>query len=312
MADRHGASWIKWGCAGCAGVLGLAILAVAVVAGVAFLKARSEHIDEQILERPAPTPSTSTPATPQPSAPAAAPPAGTAPGRVVLDLAEAEFQIAPAGPGEALRVEATYDRNAYRFEEGYEPQAVADGWTYRVSFRRQGSGMLIGLKELISGSRPRVRVLLPRDRPLDLVVEIARGGAEIELGGLWLRSADIQVAMGGLALTVGEPLAAPMDTLALRASMGGGAIRSLGNASPRKLDVEFSMGGMDLDLRGRWVADCDATVRGSMGGGRIRLPRDVRVEGVPGQRIEGRAQGEVPPPTLRFTSASSMGDIEFD
>jgi hypothetical protein len=314
MAERQGMTWVKWGCAGCAGLLGFAVLLVALFAGVAYFKARSERIDDQVVEHPWPAPAEAPPAAPSPApqdSPAGAPAAPVA-GRVLLDLAESEFRIAPAEPGGPIRVEATYDRNAYRLEEGFLPRDAAVEWTYRVAFRRSGSGLMIGLKELISGSRPKVRVLLPRDVPLALELKVARGGAEVELGGLWLRSADIRVEMGGMALAVSEPLEAPVDSLVLRTSMGGADIRSLGNASPRKLDVEYSMGGMSLDLRGQWVADCDATVRGHMGGGQVRLPRDIRVEGLAGRRSEGRPQGEVPPPTLRFTAESSMGDLEFD
>src|SRR5262249_35026465 len=162
--------------------------------------------------------------------------------------------------------EASYDRSSFKLDEGLEPGTDGSGFTYRVSFKRTAKGKLFGLAELFAHTKTKVRVLLPPGPPLALEAKISQGGAEIELGGLRVVSADLEVAMGGLELRVSDPLPQPMDSFRLKTSMGGGEVRSLGNASPRKLDVEYAMGGMELDLRGQWVADSEITLRGSMGG----------------------------------------------
>jgi hypothetical protein len=112
-------------------------------------------------------------------------------------------------------------------------------------------------------------------------------------------------------VSVGQPLAEPMERLELAASMGGGEFRSLGNASPRILDVSTSMGGMELDLTGAWRADAAISVVGNMGGAEVRLPKDVRIEGVPGRALEAPQTGEIRIPTLRFSTSSAMGNVEF-
>jgi hypothetical protein len=147
---------------------------------------------------------------------------------------------------------------------------------------------------------------------MTLEAAIAQGGASVELGGLSLTSADFDVSMGGLELSVGEPTRAPMERFRAKLSMGGGEIRSLGNASPRELSVEYSMGGLLLDLTGGWRTDSEITLRGSMGGAQVELPRDVRVEGVPDRTFPLPEKTEVPVPTLRFTTSSQMGEVEFD
>ena len=113
-------------------------------------------------------------------------------------------------------------------------------------------------------------------------------------------------------LSVGEPLRAPMDRLAISASMGGAAVRSLGNASPRKLDVEFSMGGMDLDLEGHWMQDSEISISNSMGGGSVHLPRGVNIVGVSThERVRAPEDPETKLPTLTFTISGSRDDLEF-
>jgi hypothetical protein len=304
MSNTTGTSWLKRGCLGCVGLVGLCIVAVVVLAIVAHLSAGSAKPEEQVVTREVPG---GVPPTPpiQGSALAA--------GHVVLDLSDAEFDVRPAAAGEPIRVEASYDKGLFKLEEGLEPGADG-GWTYRVSFHSTGSGLWFGIRQFMSHGKNRVRILLPPDSPLALEARISHGGAKVELGGLKLSSADVEVSMGGLELRVSEPLPAPMDSFRLRTSMGGAELRSLGNASPRKLDVEYSMGGMALDLRGLWVADSEITLHGSMGGGEVRVPRDVRLEGLSGKGFEATAQsapGEIPRPTLRFSAQSAMGDLNF-
>jgi hypothetical protein len=68
---------------------------------------------------------------------------------------------------------------------------------------------------------------------------------------------------------------------------------------------------MELDLRGEWRADAEISLRGGMGGAEVRLPPDVRVEGVPGRPLQAPSDDELKRPTLRFTSTSQMGGVEF-
>jgi hypothetical protein len=193
-----------------------------------------------------------------------------------------------------------------------EPAAPGQPWTYRVTFRRTGSWLVTALKELLGGTRPEVRVWLPNDTPLNLDLDVSQGGAEIELGGLWLTSADLNLDKGGCKLDISEPLHAPMERLQVRGSMGGLAATGLGNASPRRLEVDFSMGGMSLDLGGRWVRDSDVTIRTRMSGAAVQLPRDVNVVGLDRERFDLRERPEVPRPTLRFSvTTDERGELRF-
>lgn len=289
MAGSGGKQFVKYGCFGCVGLVALALLFAGLVGGMAFLKSRSEAIEEQSSSHdPPPTR-----------------------GSVILDLSGAEFEIEPAEEGGFLEVRATYDRNSYELIEAFEPD-VGSGWSYRVSFRRTGASMVVALKELFSGNRPAVRIFLPPDQPIGLELGLSEGGGRVELGGMWITDATIEMDKGGLELQVSDPMQAPMDRLTIRGRMGGLVVTKLGNASPRELDLDFRMGGMNVDLRGDWRADARIDVQARMGGGVLRLPRDVRVEGLQTRKGIGSMEDlEIEPPTLTFTTSSELGDLQI-
>ena len=294
-----GAKWFRYGCFGCVGLVGVVILACAALFTVAWMGVQSEEVERRTL-----TPEISTVEISEEAA---------GPGTIFVEVSQAELVVDRAEPGESLRAEATYDAKAYEFVENLQPGATeGEPWSYRLELRRtSGGGWTAGLKQLLGGSSPHVHLYLPPDLPFALNVVVMQGGSTMQLGGLSLTSADIDVQQGGLDLRVDEPLLQPAERISISTSMGGGYLGDLGNASPKTLELRYSMGGMTADLRGRWVNDSDITIDGSMGGGSIWLPDDVIFEGLDRGGIEAPADPELKPPTLRFAVTSAMGDIQF-
>ena len=323
--SKGGKSWLKYGCFGCLGLGGFVVLIVVGVVGMAMLGARSEEIQERVL-----TPDV--PVTAVAPGPAAGEGVESAPdrlpadrladlsgdtvvragmGKVVLDLSGAEFEVVPGRPGEPLHVEATYDKNSYVLEESLET-GDDDSWEYGITFRSKGGGLFALLKQMMGGTQPHVRIVLPVDVPMALDVQMMRGGMEMDVGGLWLQTADLDLKQGGFEFEVSEPLRAPMERLTITGSMGGFGASRLGNASPKVMEVDFSMGGMMLDLRGQWRVDADISIHTSRSGGLVRLPTDVGIEGLVGRGLRVDPTSETRPPILRFTvSSSGGGDLEF-
>ena len=303
MAEKNGTSWLRYGCFGCLGVILVAVLIVIGVTGLAALRARGEKITERNL-----TPRISTPDTPR-SESAEIEASGT--GRVVLNLWHAEFEVLPAAPDEALRVEATYDENAYELVEQFDAGGES-GWVYELTFQRTGGWLMTSLAQMFSGSQPRVAIYLPRDVRLDLEIEAHQGALQGDLGGLWLNTAEVTLEQGGLQLTFDEPLREPMERLSIDFSMGGGQLTSIGNASPAILDLEISMGGAEIDLRGHWVQDAMINLDTRMSGALVRLPRGVLIEGIDREGLTVEENAEVNPPKLTFEiRGDDRGDIEF-
>ncbi len=232
-------------------------------------------------------------------------------GRVVLDLGQGEFQIKPSPPGEGLRVEAHYDKQAYALSDTLERNA--DGtWVYSIDFQRTTPGLQALFQALMgANTETYVHVYLPPDVPIALEIRVEEGGFESDIGGLWITEVDVVYRKGGFEFDVSEPLREPAESLSIRGSMGGFEASRLGNASPRRLDVHCRMGGADLGLEGGWVRDCDVNLSVNMGGMSVRVPEGVGVSGGP-EHTGGLRTGtsEVPEPTLHFSVSEKMGEVE--
>ena len=100
---------------------------------------------------------------------------------------------------------------------------------------------------------------------------------------------------------------APARSFRVHGKQGGMSSSLIGNASPVKVDIDWQQGGSSVDLRGQWVNDSDVSVRSRMGGNHIRLPRGVRIVGLPGRPLAAPTDDEISLPTLRITTSSAMG-----
>ncbi|MEN8006589.1 MAG: hypothetical protein ABFS42_06205 [Candidatus Krumholzibacteriota bacterium] len=304
MSEKRGC--FKTGLFGCLGIMVILIVLVGGTALVAWNRAGDVHIEDAVLTSDAAGAPTEVKGTKVTEVPAGI-------GRVVLDLAQGEFEIHPDQPGRSVRVEASYDSEVYLLEDYYE-SLPDSSWVYGVRSRRTISGLHALFRQMMSeGHSPKIDVYLPTDTPIELQVLVKEGGFEAELGGLWITSADFRYNKGGFSLSFDEPLREPMDRMSIRGSMGGFEAYRLGNASPGSLDVKCRMGGADLDLRGTWARDADIRLDVAMGGISVRVPDDVRVIGPESTGRDLKAdEEEVPLPVLRFSVKEKMGEIEFD
>lgn len=302
---------LKIGCLGCFGLLFLVVVISAIVFGIASSQARNAVIEEQELTQTlsgAETALVEDAPLEVPTEFVVAEPAG----RIILDLRNTKFDIKPAAIGEPFTVKAEYDVNSYGISETFEEGTAEEGWTYEVSFRRtSGSYLMTVLKEALGGNKPRVILSLPRGIPYDLDLMVMQGGAEVELGGLWLTNADIRFLQGGGAVEISEPLYAPTDSLRIDFTQGGGAVEGVANASPSRLEVGFNMGGGFLDLEGEWLRDAEIDIDQSMGGVTVRLPREAIIRGLTRPGVEVPERVETGLPVLRFSTSSHYGELEF-
>jgi len=300
MASRSGC--LKTTLFGCLGIIVLLII-LAAAAGIMASRGmeRAQVADQELLAADAAE-------MPQPAALA------RHAGRVVVDLAQGEFYLKPGEPGSGVRVKARFDQSSYRLEDSLEvlPDST---WVYTVTYRRTTSG-LVALARAIMGEDQvsRVEVYLPPDVPVVLDLDIAQGGAEVELGGLWLTEAEINYSQGGFELSFSEPLREPMERLVVAGNMGGFEADRLGNASPSFLAVECRMGGGEIDLRGQWLNSADVMLEVSMGGMAVLVPDHMPVNGydlLEQARPLSGGDPEVPTPELNISVDQSMGEIEI-
>ncbi len=286
----------KTGCFGCLGSLALLLLIVGVISILAWNDVKKSDLrDEQL----APLVADSSPLLEGQK------------GRVILDMAQAEFKIFPAEPGEGLRVDAVYDDALYDLQQQFS--ALPDSsWQFELSFKRTTTGMRAILQSVFAkGPSTKIHIYLPPDVPVELEAQVAQGGLECDFGGLWLTSADIRMKQGGGAIQFSEPTKEPMSGLRVRWAMGGGAIVGVGNASPAVLDVSSSMGGADVELSGPWARDCEVKLYSKMGGMTVRIPSSVKVKrGAKQTGLTTPSEDEVLDPTLYLRTEAQFGNVE--
>lgn len=321
MSKRRGC--VKAGCIGCAGVVGIFVMVMVVLGVGAVMQDRSTAIEQRELVQ----------AVPRIDLPADDPSQATSddlrqpnfrfdradpgdPGTVDLRLSTGQFQVVPGPAGEPIRVEGDYDTNRYTLEQTYEPAAAGRGWVYKVRFAPKG---LFKLFNFGPTTPPEVRVILPRDSPFALKGKISMGESDIELGGLWLTSVDLEAGMGEHSIGFAEPTLMPIQQFTVDGSMGALHIDNLGNASPQTASIKLSMGELQLDLGGPWAQDAEVQVRTSMGEADIRVPEGVNVDvkrasvGVGERNIRGlRDRAQLPgAATLHLDATHSMGELRI-
>ena len=236
--------------------------------------------------------------------------------RVELDLHLGEFDIVAADPGESLSIETRIDERAFRFEEEYVDGP--DGPILRI--RSSARGGMLGMTLRGAGNNPdhRVTIRLPRETPFDLVGLIGLGESRLELGGLLLRTVDLELGVGEHRVRFGEPLAAPMQSLRLEKSIGDFQVAKLGNASPALVELSQRIGETSVDLYGEWRNDAEISLRNGIGELNVEAPRDVQLDvrgGVSiGDRHVDRSSEELPPdaPKLTIQLSGTVGEMTVD
>jgi len=283
---------------GCLGLLGLGILLLLVGLMMAWRGVQQREVVDQTAAISA----------------ADAAPVLTArtPGRVILEFGRGEFYVRPAEPGAGVSVQARFDRASHVLTDSLEvlPDST---WVYHVQYRATVPMLRAMLQALIGGdTESRVEVFLPPDLPIALEVVMEQGGAEIDLGGLWLTGADLRFHQGGAEVDISSPLREPLGELRLTSSMGGVEATRLGNASPRILLVSTRMGGGAIDLGGAWAGDCRARFAVEMGGLAVMGAEGLQMQPA-SRRPEalGGEAAEVPLPTLWYDVEARMGEVDI-
>lgn len=231
-------------------------------------------------------------------------------GTIELDLMMGEFTIEPHD-GDSIEIDADYDQARFALEEDFQETENGD-WTYSIRFTT--TRRVMGFRE----TKNRVKIRIPRGRPLNIAGEVRMGESEIDLGGLWLGDVDLEVGMGQHTVDFSEPTPMPLASFAVEGRMGQVDFERVGNASPERIEVSHSMGQMTLDLEGDWRRDGAVTARCRMGECTVFTPDDVHIETerfdvAMGGRSDRRSDGDVPAgaPTLRLDLKGSMGEIRI-
>jgi hypothetical protein len=233
-------------------------------------------------------------------------------GTVVLSFSSASLSVRAGAVDRRIRVESDFDGDVFQLEQDLEVSGDGD-WTYRLDFHEKKLLHVSVVGIWVGRKRPEVVVELPRDLPLALEAEMQGGYLALDLAGLALTSADLELDRGVLGVIVSQPLETAMERLHVKGRIGTVILRSLGDASPRELRVHHGVGAASVNLEGAWRTDARVDFAMTLGRGDLILPQDVRIEGL-GRDMSRRA-GDLEEsdilPTLRVTTRSKMGKIRI-
>lgn len=281
-------SWLKRGCLVCAWIAAFGLLVAIFVGGRFLVQHITEHPEQMRLSQEAP-------------------PAGSPPGRIVLSLSSAAVTVKAGPAGGPIRIESNFDPDVHEMRQGFE-QADDGGWTYHLDFHEKKI-LHVSVVSIWLGKRsPEVTIEIPRDLPSTLEAKMEGGYLTLDLAGLEVSSASVELDRGVLGMIVSEPLAVPMERLSVRGRIGTMVLRSLGNASPKELDIQHGVGAVHVDLGGLWLRDAAVDFRVAFGEGQLRLPEGVRITGLE-STVSQPAEEEIPKPTLDISTHFDVGDI---
>ena len=300
---------------GCFSIVGILVLGL-VIAVVWARSTLSEMGDTT------PVKAERTFAIPPPAPAATIPPGGgataTEPLHLTLELAEGRFTIEPGEPGAQVRIDGSWAPALYELTNNRE--ADETGTTRQtIRFRAKAPAwarFFAGMFNGDSGQEPEVRVIVPRDVPLDLALSVSMGQSRINLGGLAISDLEVNLSMGEHRLDFSEPVAEAVRRVRLNASMGEVSVQNLGNTRAQVIETNGSMGNFTADLGGDWKpgATTDVSFDQSMGELTVRVPAGVRLETdisnsmAETRRPEGAQPDDAAAPLLKLRMSTSMGE----
>ena len=198
--------------------------------------------------------------------------------KVVLDLEEGFFEIVPGPADQGIQVKADYDQATYDLDQGYD--AEKDGTpVYRLRFKSKIHFMRRIMKDGSFDDKDmadnRVHVQLPRDTPMELIMNLSKSESDIDLSGLALRQSLNRFRMGEYRLEVNEPNPQQMGTFLVDAQMGTTRLEGLSNLRASRLVTQGMMGEMRVDLSDALRMDTELRAHMRLGEMRLRIPENA-------------------------------------
>lgn len=296
---------------GCTVILGMMVILV-LLAFVGYLINKPEPMDIQSFSTRE-TLGTNQEATVLPLGEQSAPPREAV--TLDLDLAMTSFRIVPDGkPGE-ITVDSVYDQANFTLETNLEETEA--GQVYRLSFKskKRVFGMIFGDMEGVDENE--VTLHVPQNMVYDLDLTTKMGDADLDLTGLAIRRADLEMSMGSLEIDAYQPSPIVMESMVAEYSMGEFELNDYQNLRIQSLEIDGGMGEASLRHSGPITQDMRMVISSSMGEVNLSVPDNVRLEGkrnvVMGELADpGTGEVDENSPTIFLDSHLTMGEMNID
>lgn len=188
---------------------------------------------------------------------------------VDLTFAVGELLIRPGDHDRSYRLALTYA------EDVFDPSIRFDADRGRLAVTLEGNDVHL---DDFDASDQLLDLALPRNVPLDLDLSFGAIEADIDLGGLTLRSAEIKTGASETTVAFSDPARGACERLQFSVGAAEFEALQLGNGGCRMVSLEGAIGEMHLDFSGqRWNGETRLDLQVGLAEVRISVPEDVAV-----------------------------------
>lgn len=189
------------------------------------------------------------------------------PHEVQIRYGVGELRVVPADAPMLYEMEMRYD------ERYFTPIADYDSDTRRLRLGVEGRER----RNVRMDEGSRAAISLSRQVPMDLTLQFGAGEAELELGGISLRSLSVSTGASDTKIRFSQPNPIEAGRLSLEAGAASLEVAGIANARARDVSFQGGVGATTLDFSGDWEQDLSASVKIGVGSVVLRIPRGVGV-----------------------------------
>lgn len=178
-----------------------------------------------------------------------------------------EFRVEPAPNGQLYSLNLRYDEELFTPVHDFEGNQLVVG----VEKERGASIFHRGARD------GELRLALTDRVPMDLDLEFGAVEAEMELGGMRLRSLNLATGASDANLRVSSPNPEPMRSVRLQVGAASLQTSGLGRLNAESVTVEAGVGDVRLDFTGLQRPTTQVKAKMGVGSLEIRVPRDAGI-----------------------------------
>lgn len=188
---------------------------------------------------------------------------------VAVEYGGGDLRVRPAASGLLYRMQMRYDERQMRPVTAYD---------------RPSGRLRLGVESVRRNQRANrggnASVELAPGVPTDLSLEFGAGEADLELGGLSLRSVDLSTGASDTEVRFGTPNRVQAGTVRVASGASRLRMRGLGNARAERFVLDGGVGEAMLEFDGAWARNASLNVEMGLGSLTLRFPRSlgVRIE----------------------------------
>ena len=185
---------------------------------------------------------------------------------VLVRYGAGEFRVRPADRGTLYRMNLTYD------DDQFDPVTRFDGRRLELGVESEGRNVNIRGR-----NRSEFDLSLGRGLEMDLTLEFGAVEADLDLGGLSLRSLELRTGASESRVQVSERNPVRMERATFEVGAADFEAHGLANLNADELELNAGVGSVTLDFSGGLQGDMDVHVNMGLGSLDLRLPRNVGV-----------------------------------